>query len=192
MPKLTIIDNFLDDEEFLRILKSVEGVELPWHRQTSIGDGTGDFSTASQHDNENLIDTNKDFQFIHIVHDGVSIVSDHANLVGNLMQKLSPIAISRIKINCTMPASEFCQTGWHTDMDENIGGITSILYLNTCNGYTLFRDGTKCYSEANRLVSFDSNLEHTGVPHTDNTPCRFLINMNYFPNTGVNNEQDND
>ena len=51
--------------------------------------------------------------------------------------------------------------------------------MNTCNGYTLFKDNTKVESVANRFVSFDSQLEHTGTSCTDEN-IRVLINFNYF------------
>ena len=51
---------------------------------------------------------------------------------------------------------------------------TSILYINTNNGYTEIEDGTKVDSVANRLVSFPSNMEHRGISQTDEK-TRILI-----------------
>ena len=56
---------------------------------------------------------------------------------------------------------------------------TSILYVNTNNGYTKFEDGTIVESVANRLVSFPSNMKHTGTSCTDEK-TRVVINFNYF------------
>ena len=55
-------------------------------------------------------------------------------------------------------------------------GATS-LYINTNNGYTLFKSGEKIDSVANRLLIFDGLKEHSTVVQTD-TPARYIINFN--------------
>ena len=56
---------------------------------------------------------------------------------------------------------------------------TAIFYLNTCNGYTKFRkSGKKIKTVANRMVIFDSNLEHAAFSQTDEK-VRVVINFNY-------------
>ena len=56
---------------------------------------------------------------------------------------------------------------------------TAIYYVNTCDGFTEFEDGTKTEAVANRLVKFPSNLKHRGVSQTD-TRFKCVINFNYF------------
>ena len=51
--------------------------------------------------------------------------------------------------------------------------------MNTNNGYTLFEDGTKVDSIANRMVVFDGNTKHTGSTHTDDDRFRFVLNINF-------------
>ena len=55
---------------------------------------------------------------------------------------------------------------------------TSILYLNTNNGYTRFEDGTKVESVANRMVTFPNQMMHTGTTTTD-SEYRLVLNLNY-------------
>jgi len=50
--------------------------------------------------------------------------------------------------------------------------------MNTCDGYTLFEDGTKIESIANRLVTFPNGMKHTGTS-TTNASFRMVINFNY-------------
>ena len=57
---------------------------------------------------------------------------------------------------------------------------TGILYLNTNNGYTLFEDGTKIESVANRFISFPSAMSHKGTTCSDENK-RIILNFNYFP-----------
>jgi hypothetical protein len=56
---------------------------------------------------------------------------------------------------------------------------TSILYINTNNGYTELESGEKIESVANRLVSFPTNIKHRGVSQTDEQ-TRVLLNFNYL------------
>ena len=56
---------------------------------------------------------------------------------------------------------------------------TSIFYINTNNGYTKFKDGTKVESIANRMITFPANMEHCGTSCTDKN-IRIVINFNYY------------
>ena len=67
--------------------------------------------------------------------------------------------------------------GMHTDY--NYPHKASILYINTCDGYTKFEDGTKIDSVANRMLIFDGSKLHTSSTTTDQ-PVRMNINFNYF------------
>ena len=51
--------------------------------------------------------------------------------------------------------------------------------MNTNNGYTLFENGTKIESVANRMITFPTNMKHTGTSCTDEN-TRVVINFNYF------------
>ena len=53
--------------------------------------------------------------------------------------------------------------------------------MNTNNGYTIFEDGTKVESVANRMITFPANLKHTGTSCTDQQ-VRIVINFDYFSN----------
>ena len=82
----------------------------------------------------------------------------------------------RIKANLAPRTVFHKKTGWHVD---NLPcSTTAILYMNTNNGWTEFKKGGKVKSVANRLVTFDSDLEHQGVTCTDKKR-RVLINFNY-------------
>ena len=53
------------------------------------------------------------------------------------------------------------------------------IHLNTCDGYTVFKNGEKVESVANRYIEFDSNLMHSGTSTTD-SKRRVVINFNYI------------
>ena len=69
--------------------------------------------------------------------------------------------------------------GMHIDLTgQSSPQKTAIFYVNTNNGWTEFKKGGKVKSVANRIVIFDSNLEHQGVTCTDKKR-RVVINFNY-------------
>ena len=94
---------------------------------------------------------------------------------------LNASSVIRCKANLTVRTEEPQLNDFHIDFPNC---ITAILYMNTNNGYTIFRDGTRIDSESNRLVVFDSNLEHAGVTCTD-TNRRVVINFNFNIFEGV-------
>ena len=75
-----------------------------------------------------------------------------------------------------MQTPEPVSSAFHKDVDDC---ITSIFYLNTNNGKTIFESGLEVDSVENRMIIFDSNEKHHGITTTD-TPRRCLINFNYF------------
>ena len=56
---------------------------------------------------------------------------------------------------------------------------TSVFYLNTNNGGTKFKRGKFVRSVGNRMITFDSNYDHTGVTCTDQNN-RVVVNFNYY------------
>ena len=75
--------------------------------------------------------------------------------------------IYRIKANLRSKTIFHRKSLYHTDGPELGPHKTAILYMNTCNGYTKFKKGGKVKSVENRVVIFDSDLEHAGVTCTD-------------------------
>jgi len=57
--------------------------------------------------------------------------------------------------------------------------MTAIFHLTTTNGKTVFKNGIEINGIENRLIIFDSNLEHTGYTCTDKEE-RIVMNINYF------------
>ena len=65
----------------------------------------------------------------------------------------------------------------HVDYDYKHKG--AIFSVNTNNGGTLLKDGTKIDSLENRMLFFDASEEHDSVNCTDEK-VRVNINLNYF------------
>ena len=83
--------------------------------------------------------------------------------------------IFRIKMNLTTRTEKLFNHLYHTDFKDC---TTAIFYMNTNNGKTIFKHGEEVNSIANRIVIFNSNLEHAATSHTDEK-TRVVINFNY-------------
>ncbi|MDB5752119.1 MAG: denV, Syn33 [Ramlibacter sp.] len=108
--------------------------------------------------------------------------SHYFPLLRPLIHKLQPTALLRVKLNRTARASRPVEYGLHTDV-RRPGASTAIYYLNTNNGYTLFEDGQRVASAANRIVLFDASVRHTGASCTD-AEYRMVLNINMMPPAG--------
>ena len=72
--------------------------------------------------------------------------------------------------------------GMHIDVPPAPdNALTSILYMNTNNGYTKFETGEKVDSIENRLVTFPNNLKHTGSTNNCDAPYRCVMNIDWIP-----------
>ena len=56
--------------------------------------------------------------------------------------------------------------------------MVALFYINTNNAYTLFRNGKKVKSVANRIIIFKGDQEHKSSAQTD-TDIRVNVNINY-------------
>ena len=97
-------------------------------------------------------------------------------ILATICSQLGAISVLRININST-PRNAPEQT-WHTDWVISTPNKTCVFYLNTNDGYTEFKD-MRVDSVENTAVTFDTNIEHRGVPPT-NVSRRLVLNINYF------------
>lgn len=159
---MKVIDNFLDQQSFKSIQDLMLDNNFDWYYSNAITD-------------EHL--DRKEFQFIHIFYLHGSPRKSYS-VIDPIIRKINPFCLVRAKANLLTITPEIRQYDFHKDfLRDNL--TTAIFYINTCNGYTLFKDGTKVESVANRLVAFDSGMEHTGTSCTDEN-IRVVINLNYY------------
>ena len=187
---MEIIDNFLSKDEAEKIYWHMMGGIFPWFYSKGIT-------------------TREDglYQMIHIIYlpskptdllgkkylSPYRIIKTPWNediLVGEvidpLIGKLPIKHLIRIKANLLTKTHQHRQSDYHTDFENpvteqsNFGKLkTAIYYVNSNNGYTIFKNGAKVDSVANRMVTFDHDLEHASVTQTD-TDSRVVINFNYL------------
>jgi len=178
MKKLHVEDNFLGQKEFVEIQDFCMGSKLLWQYSDNI-------------DNKNDVEK---FQFVHMFYynyqpqsqsQSMNVVKDQHLQLTPILELLRPTAIYRIKANLLTRTPTIVENEFHTDMEDKLPKekqkqwTTSIFYMNTNNGYTKFEDGTKVESVANRMITFSSNMRHTGTSCTDEKK-RVVINFNYF------------
>ena len=156
----TIVDNFLEPDDFHNLQILMLGEEIPWYYMDKI----------------DYPDDEDKFQFTHAFYDG----GDNGPYTVRLFHFISDPY--RIKANLIPRTSEIKVGKFHTDINEKKllpeSHTTSILYVNTNNGYTEFEDGTKVESVANRFVTFPTETKHRGTSCTDKK-VRIVINFNY-------------
>ena len=86
-------------------------------------------------------------------------------------------ALVRIKANLNFRTPKIVKHGFHVDVPFDC--MTGVYYVNSNDGYTEFKDGTKVESVANRMVTFPSQMLHSGTSCT-NKRRRIAINFVYF------------
>jgi len=180
MEKMKIEDNWLEQENFDVLQTIMMGGDLAWFFNNCIVD-------------EN--DTSR-FQFTHTFYQNFQPHSEQFRILYHVVEKLQAVSMWRIKANLrpktskeefyadtydTIERSSFhCDIGDLETSPEKLKlWTTSILYINTNNGYTEFEDGTQVESVANRIVTFPADTKHNGVACTDKK-TRIVINFNYF------------
>ena len=94
-----------------------------------------------------------------------------------LLEKLDTKCLIRIKANLYPNTHTLHEHPMHVDYDFSHSG--ALLSLNTCDGYTKLKDGTKIDSVANRMLLFDPSEEHCSTT-TTNVSARFNLNINYM------------
>ena len=168
MSDIKVIDNLLDENYFNKLQDQFMSPEVPWVYADNVI-GEEDLRCDPKYNYQFSLDIYRDFspqsQAFEILHPVVT------------HPKLKMVGLFRIKANMNPATEKIQEHGLHTDAMFKCR--TAVFFLNTNNGYTLFEDGSKVESVANRIVTFPSNMEHSGTTCTDEKR-RLVINFNYF------------
>jgi hypothetical protein len=173
-----IIDNCLSNENFAMLKNTMLGSDFPWYL----------CPTKVLYNQESTIEHKYNYQFTHIFFNNSTVRSEWVNVIAPLFALIdSPGAVTeivRIKANLSPATHDTIIYDYHTDIDytsefDNYEKKTAVFYVNTNNGFTIFEDGTKIQSVENRLLTFDTNMMHTGSSCTDQR-TRCVINLNYI------------
>ncbi len=161
---VVVQDNFLDKEYFQELKNIVFGGEFPWYKSGI-----------------NQQNTPGDYQMCHVVYADFNANSAFFDKLGVLLDTLKLLVLIRIKINLLKREEKIIEHGMHIDVpDAPENALTSILYMNTNNGYTKFENGEKIASVENRLVTFPNSLRHTGSTNNCDTKYRCVMNIDWI------------
>ena len=169
---INIVDNFLNHEDWKNIH---DHMTSPWS-----------FSWYYNKSSYPPNDTHWSYsQLTHLFYSGVvqidsnPLISMENSLIQPILNLISPCILLRAKANLTTPATSMDDPSktFHTDTGVK-DSITAVYYVNDNDGKTIFKDGSKVDSVANRMLMFPSNLEH-GVERSTKSD-RFVINFNYI------------
>ena len=160
---MKVYKNFLNVEEFNKIKDVLLNSNFPWFYQPEI-----------------LINSKSlgYFQFTHIFYANNSIRSDYFNMLQPIINKINCLTIVKIKANLLTKTDSNIDYGFHTDFNDD-KVTTGILYINTNDGYTKFKDGALEKSKENKYIEFNSKLLHSGSSCT-NKNIRVVLNLNYI------------
>jgi hypothetical protein len=175
-----VIDNFLDEESFKKVQDAFYYSEsCPWYfaedtvEEKYRSEGDSDYPqfshTLAIHDGKN---TNYQLDWVH----------SGPNYIYDLLNRINPSVILRIKLNRQFLKKVQQPNAFHKDnlyySDNKIQYTVGIFYLNTCDGFTKFKDGTQISSVENRMLFFSGDTSHTGCPPTEGT--RVVMNFNFI------------
>ena len=173
MEKIKIIDNFLPEDIFNPLFDLMSSDTFPWFFNNSVLD-PNDPSIEKDSSPDN-------YQFTHtFFNSSLNVIyTPHHSLLSPIIDKFKVKKLERVKANLNPRTSTNIKGGYHIDTDKNV--TTSILYMNTNNGWTEFQGGDKIDCVQNRIVTFNSNMMHTGYTCTDQKR-KMVINFNYGKN----------
>jgi len=158
-----IIENFLPQEEFLNIQQqfNLEINEFPWYFR------------------KNMVEKDN-FYFRHVIYNEYVPLSPAFQTIAKpILKKLNCISPITIRANLMIKQEKPFQSEFH--VDNELECKTAIFYINTNNGYTLIdkKKRIKIPCEENKILIFNSNIEHAAVSQTDEIR-RIVININYI------------
>ena len=165
--KHTIKDNFLNTIDFDKIKSTMLGIQFPWFVQ----DGSSYLKKYN-------IQPTVPFFWSHLFfRPNKGITSEFFNILTPILKKLDIQFLIRIKANLYSSSSKIEKHKSHADFSFKHKG--ALFSLNTCDGFTVLKNGTKIKSVANQILLFDASQPHHSSTCT-NTKVRCNINVNYF------------
>ena len=159
--KYKIIKNFLEISFFKQIQNFLFSEECPWYYKKNMTTDDSYFFN---------------FCFYNYSTPQTPMFDSMMRPVVNLLECNM---LSEIRANLVLKKEKKYCSNFH--VDRSFPCKTAILYMNTCNGYTLLdeKEKIKILCEENKLLIFDTNIKHAMVSQTD-TERRIVINFNYI------------
>ena len=170
-----IIDGFLKHDEFKKLQTYMMSPDFQWRFMPVI---------------DRIDEEGDKFQFVHLFYQNCKPISSDYSILAPVFRAIEMKSLYRIKANLLTKTPKIIENEFHYDVsdftpEQAKHWTTSILYINSNNGYTKFETGASFESIENRLVTFPANLKHTGSSCSDEK-VKIVINFNYFTQS-INN-----
>jgi hypothetical protein len=161
-----IIDNALSIENFNTIKRIVEDENLNWFYIKTVAHCTES-------------DANHGGYLVHNLYKNNYVVSNNYEDVFNAIVDSLPKYRTLIRMRFIMyPRSlNILEHDSHRDYEFENNGF--LLYINTNDGFTRLKDGTKVNSVENRALLHEASEEHNSSTCTD-APFRICLVLNYL------------
>jgi len=163
-----IVDNFLSDIEAGAIEEYWTGPNAAWNFRSNLTFYNPD---NSEQDNDHCF---YGVMLWKMPHGKNNIQFD---TVLPIIEKLKCKALVKIQANSYPRSNTLVKHGLHIDFPFH--HKSCVYYVNTNNGYTILKDGTKIESIRNRALFFDGVEEHCSTTCTDKK-IRVTLNFNHF------------
>ena len=160
---MEVIENFLSQPNLDQLKNSILSEKFPWYYIDYVASPADD----------------KNFYFIHEAMRDQRQSSDWLPIFHPIMGRLNYSTLIRLRANLYTRKEEQAGDSFHVDIPGDPYNMSAIFYLNTNNGYTLFKNNKKVESVENRLILFKGSTEHCSVPQTD-TKSRVVVNINFY------------
>lgn len=159
-----VIDNFLPKENFIKVKELLLGITFPWFYYPNISQ-------------VEKVSKGKLFYMNHLFYEYEPRSTFYSTIKSNLLNFMDIKSIIRVKANLYPNQNIKKLNEMHRDYEYTHKG--AIFSVNTNNGGTILKDGTKIDSIENRILLFDPSIEHDSENCTDEK-TRINININYF------------
>ena len=169
--ELKIIDNFLPEKEFQKLVNAITGISpaIDFRIVTAVEDASG----------------SEDYWSWYMIHMVYAMDMPQSKIYSDICRMFVPKfyevanfkTMSRIKINAYPYTNTLKEHKEHTDNKFSHTG--AVFSINTCDGYTKIKGETKVQSIANRIVFFDGSEPHQSTT-TSNAKLRYNINFNFL------------
>ena len=163
-----IVDNFLPDIEASIIEEYWTGPNAAWNFRSDLTFYNPD---NSEQDNDHCFYGVMLWKMPH----GKN--NNQFDTVLPIIKKLGCKALIKIQANSYPRTNTLVKHGLHIDFPFH--NRSCVYYVNTNNGYTILKDGTKIESIRNRALFFDGSEEHCSTNCTDKK-IRVTLNFNHF------------
>lgn len=151
-----VFDNFLDKNEFNLIKQDIidNKKNFPWF----------------------INEINNNLHFIHTFYNEDGTNSKFFYMLHPIIHRLTAKKFFRIKASLDPATEDHKVYSSHVDIKDC---ITGIYYINSNNGYTIFKDDDKIDSVENRMLLFNSNQEYSQISCTDEK-AKYYIKFEYI------------